>query len=247
MRPVLWRASVAELFIPYADPRPFQGFRNAFDVGEFGIGILANSLELGCDCLGEIRYLDVELADGNGEPYTISQAICLHEEDAGLLWKHYDGNLGTTETRRSRRLVISFILTADNYEYAIYWYFYQDGTHRVRGEADRHRADQRAAARARPAISARWSRRRRSPPHHQHFLSVRLDMAVDGLSNTVYEVDTEAVRAGSRQPAGQRVPAGQAAATPRIRGAARDRPVARPVLAGRQPGESERTRARARL
>ena len=46
--------------------------RNAFDIGEFGIGILANSLELGCDCLGEIRYFDVELADGNGEPYTIS-------------------------------------------------------------------------------------------------------------------------------------------------------------------------------
>ena len=90
IRPVIWRASVAELFIPYADPRPFQGWRNAFDVGEYGIGIMTNSLQLGCDCLGEIRYLDVELADDNGDPYIISQAICLHEEDFGLLWKHYD-------------------------------------------------------------------------------------------------------------------------------------------------------------
>ena len=201
VRPVLWRASVAELFIPYADPRPFQGFRNAFDIGEFGIGILANSLELGCDCLGEIRYLDVDLADGNGEPYTISQAICLHEEDAGLLWKHYDGNLGTTETRRSRRLVISFIITADNYEYAIYWYFYQDGSIEFEvkltgivltsalppGETSDFGtlvAPQTLAA------------------HHQHFLSVRLDMAVDGLSNTVYEVDTEAVPLGPGNPLG---------------------------------------------
>ena len=201
LRPVLWRASVAELFIPYADPRPFQGFRNAFDIGEFGIGILANSLKLGCDCLGEIRYLDVELADGNGEPYTISQAICLHEEDAGLLWKHYDGNLGTTETRRSRRLVISFIITADNYEYAIYWYFYQDGTIEFEvkltgivltsalppGETSDFGtlvAPQTLAA------------------HHQHFLSVRLDMAVDGLSNTVYEVDTEALAPGPGNPLG---------------------------------------------
>jgi len=31
---------------------------NAFDVGEYGIGTLANALENGCDCLGEIRYLD---------------------------------------------------------------------------------------------------------------------------------------------------------------------------------------------
>ena len=118
VRPVIWRASAAELFIPYADPRPFQGWRNAFDVGEYGI--TTNSLRLGCDCLGEIRYFDVELVDGDGEPYTISQAICLHEEDFGLLWKHFDAALHTTETRRSRRLVISSIITAGNYEYAIY-------------------------------------------------------------------------------------------------------------------------------
>lgn len=119
IRPVIWRASVAELFIPYADPRPFQGWRNAFDIGEYGIGVVANSLQLGCDCLGEIRYFDVELAGQNGEPYTIQQAICLHEEDSGLLWKHFDATLQTTETRRSRRLVISFVITVGNYEYAI--------------------------------------------------------------------------------------------------------------------------------
>jgi primary-amine oxidase len=68
VRPVLWRASIAELFIPYADPQPFQGFRNAFDAGEFGLGILANSLELGCDCLGEIRYLDVDLGTASRTP-----------------------------------------------------------------------------------------------------------------------------------------------------------------------------------
>ena len=33
--------------------------KNAFDVGEGGIGSLANSLTLGCDCLGQIYYFDV--------------------------------------------------------------------------------------------------------------------------------------------------------------------------------------------
>jgi len=201
VRPVLWRASVAELFIPYADPRPFQGFRNAFDIGEFGIGILANSLELGCDCLGEIRYLDVELADGNGEPYTISQAICLHEEDVGLLWKHYDGNLGTTETRRSRRLVISFVITADNYEYAIYWYFYQDGT--IEFEVKLTGIVLTSALP--PGASSDFGTLvapQTLAAHHQHLLSIRLDMAVDGLSNTVYEVDTEVLAPGPGNPLG---------------------------------------------
>jgi primary-amine oxidase len=201
VRPVLWRASVAELFIPYADPRPFYAWRNAFDIGEVGIGILTNSLKLGCDCLGEVRYLDVDLADGNGEPYTIPQAICLHEEDAGLLWKHFDATLGSTEVRRSRRLVISFVITADNYEYAFYWYFYQDGTIEFEvkltgivmtsallpGEA----SDFGTVVAPQTLAS-----------HHQHFFSVRLDMAVDGLRNTVYEVDTEAVAMGPANPLG---------------------------------------------
>ncbi len=30
----------------------------ALDVGDYGMGFCANSLQLGCDCLGHIRYLD---------------------------------------------------------------------------------------------------------------------------------------------------------------------------------------------
>jgi primary-amine oxidase len=201
VRPILWRASVAELFIPYSDPRPYQGWRNAFDIGELGIGMLTNSLELGCDCLGEIRYFDVELADGNGDPYTISQAICLHEEDAGLLWKHFDADLGTTETRRSRRLVVSSVITADNYEYAFYWYFYQDGTIEfevkltgivLTSALPPGQTSDFGSLVAPQTLAA----------HHQHFLSVRLDTAVDGLANTVYEVNTEAVPLGPENPLG---------------------------------------------
>jgi primary-amine oxidase len=201
VRPVVWRASVAELFIPYADPRPFQGWRNAFDIGEYGIGIMANSLELGCDCLGEIRYLDVDLVGSDGEPYTIRQAICLHEEDVGLLWKHFDPALNTTETRRSRRLVISFIITAGNYEYAFYWYFYQDGTIEFEVKLTGIVLTSALA----PGESSDFGTLvapQTLAGHHQHFLSLRLDMAVDGLRNTVYEVDTEAVPPGPDNPLG---------------------------------------------
>jgi hypothetical protein len=30
----------------------------AFDVGDYGMGFVANSLQLGCDCLGHIKYFD---------------------------------------------------------------------------------------------------------------------------------------------------------------------------------------------
>jgi primary-amine oxidase len=201
MRPVIHRASVAELVIPYGDPRPFQGWRNAFDIGEYGIGILTNSLELGCDCLGEIRYFDVELADDRGHPYTIKNAICLHEEDDGLLWKHVDASVGHSEVRRSRRLVVSFIITAGNYEYAFYWYFYQDGAIELQVKLTGIVLTSALA----PGETSDYGTivaPRTLAAHHQHFFSIRLDMAVDGDRNSVYEVETEAVPTGPENPYG---------------------------------------------
>jgi primary-amine oxidase len=190
-RSILSRASFSELYVPYGDPSPGSYRRNAFDVGEFGMGPLTNSLELGCDCLGAITYFDVVLADDGGQPYTIRNAICLHEEDFGILWKHTDGGTGEVEVRRSRRLVLSSIATADNYEYAFYWYLYQDGTIEcevkltgivitsgVEDDDERPRYGRLVA----PGVNA---------PNHQHFFNVRLDLDVDGRENTVYEVHAE--------------------------------------------------------
>jgi Cu2+-containing amine oxidase len=78
--------------------------------------------------VGEIHYFDACLNDNDGHPQLIKNAICLHEEDHGMLWKHADWRTGQTEVRRSRRLVISMIATVGNYEYGYFWYLYQDGT-----------------------------------------------------------------------------------------------------------------------
>ncbi len=97
--------------MPYGDPWPAYFPRTAFDVGEYGIGMFANSLELGCDCLGEIYYFVAAGHDSRGQTITIPNAICMHAEDFGLLWMHVDWRIGYTESRRSRRLVVSFIAT----------------------------------------------------------------------------------------------------------------------------------------
>src|SRR5436309_2613738 len=128
VRPIVHRVSVSEMVVPYGDPGPLHGWKNAFDAGEWGLGRMANSLTLGCDCLGEIHYFDVTFADEHGNPQVLENGICMHEEDYGILWKHVDMWAGTTEVRRSRRLVISSIATAGNYEYGFYWYLYLDGT-----------------------------------------------------------------------------------------------------------------------
>jgi primary-amine oxidase len=62
-RSVAHRLSFAEMVVPYRDPTTDHYRRTAFDVGEWGLGFMTTSLELGCDCLGEIRYVDAVLTD----------------------------------------------------------------------------------------------------------------------------------------------------------------------------------------
>src|SRR5690606_19249001 len=123
-RPIVHRASISEMVGPYGDPSPVRSWQNYFHTGEYMIGRYANALELGCDCLGDITYLDAVIADEFGHPRVLPNAICMHEEDYGVLWKHTDLWAGSSETRRQRRMVISFFTTIGNYDYGFYWYLY---------------------------------------------------------------------------------------------------------------------------
>ena len=127
-RSILYRASLSEMVVPYGDPSPSHYWKNAFDGGENGVGIAASPLTRGCDCLGEIVYLDAVVADAAGAPLPIPNAICIHEEDVGVLWRHVEWRDGSGEVRRSRRLVISSFSAIGNYDYGFFWYLYQDGT-----------------------------------------------------------------------------------------------------------------------
>jgi primary-amine oxidase len=201
LRPVLYRASLAEMFIPYGDPRPAHYRKNVFDMGEYGIGVLANSLELGCDCLGEIYYFDACLNDNDGHPLPVKNAICLHEEDHGISWKHADWRTGKTEIRRSRRLVISMIATVGNYEYAYYWYLYQDGTIEYEVKLTGVISTGALPAGEKPAHGTLVAPQLYGP-NHQHVFCVRLDMTIDGPQNTVYECDSVALPPGPGNPYG---------------------------------------------
>ncbi|MCZ7430452.1 primary-amine oxidase [Streptomyces sp. WMMC1477] len=219
LRPVLHRASLAEMAVPYAEPDPARNWVCYLDAGEYLLGRNANSLRLGCDCLGEIRYLDAVLSDDEGHPETLHNAVCLHEEDTGLLWKHTNIFDETGETsvvsRRSRRLVISYITTLGNYDYGFYWYLYQDGTLAfeakstgiVQTSASEPGQSTPHATEVAPGLQA---------PYHQHLFCARLDAAVDGPGNTVEEVDAVRIPLGEDNPNGN---AFTARATPITSGA----------------------------
>ena len=198
LRPVAHRMSFAEMFVPYRDPSADHYRRTAFDIGEWGLGFMTTSLELGCDCLGEISYLDAVVHDSAGEPRTIRNAICVHEEDSGVLWKHVDERTGA-EVRRQRRLVISFSVTVANYEYLVYWRFYQDGNIECEVRATGIVVTSHASG---PVSNGTVVDQGTYAPFHQHFIVARLDLDVDGPDNTVYAVSSVATGASGDDPYG---------------------------------------------
>ena len=203
-RSVLHRAAISEMVVPYGDPDPMHNWKNAFDVGEWGLGRMANSLTLGCDCLGEITYLDAVFASEHGKPYVLEHAVCIHEEDYGILWKHTDMVTGRAEVRRSRRLVVSSIATVGNYEYGFFWYFYLDGTIQLEVKLTGIMStkgipvdgDDPHGTVIAPGLAA---------PIHQHLFCARLDPAVDGPVNEVHEVSFAGEPPGPDNPLGNAI------------------------------------------
>ncbi|RDL33912.1 Amine oxidase [Venustampulla echinocandica] len=186
-RPLFYRLSLSDMNIPYADPRhPFHK-KAAFDLGDAGAGIMANNLELGCDCLGSIHYLSAILNDDKGEPLNMPNVVCIHEQDNGIGWKHTNYRTGRAAIVRNRELVLQSIITVANYEYILAFIFSQAGEVmyevRATGILSTQPIDE--------GISVPWGTVVHPgvlAVHHQHIFSLRVDPMLDGsLNRVVYE------------------------------------------------------------
>jgi primary-amine oxidase len=191
-RSILYRASLSEMVVPYGDADPNWAWRSAFDVGEYGIGRLASPIERNVDAPENAVYLSFPVATDAGEVQTLRDSVAIFERDGGMLWKHYDIDRDYNESRRARQLVVMFIATVGNYDYALNWIFHQDGTLEFRadltgimltkGVAESH--DGHSSHVVAPNLVA---------PHHQHFFNFRLDFDVDGVANTIFESNSRAL------------------------------------------------------
>ncbi|KAI7344101.1 hypothetical protein KC336_g22973, partial [Hortaea werneckii] len=186
VRPIFWRMSLAEMVVPYGNPEHPHQRKHAFDLGEYGGGYMTNSLALGCDCKGAIHYMDADFVNRAGEPQTIKNAICIHEEDNGILFKHTDFRDESCTVTRARKLIISHVFTAANYEYCVYWIFHQDGTIQLEikltGILNTYSLNPGESAapwgtEVYPGVNAH---------NHQHLFCLRVDPNIDGPANTVF-------------------------------------------------------------
>jgi primary-amine oxidase len=188
-RPVLYQGHVSEMFVPYMDPDLNWSFRAYMDVGEYGFGHLATTLVEGSDCPSGAMLLSATLPGPTGVPYTAKSVMCAFERDTGVpLWRRSEAVTKSYEARADLEFVLRTIPTVGNYDYVYDWVFNDKGEIKIEvgatgiaaakgvrlrkvGEPGNERLHGALVA---PHIAA---------PNHDHFLSFRLDVDIDGTSN----------------------------------------------------------------
>jgi primary-amine oxidase len=203
-RSIMYKGTLSEMVVPYGDPDSGWVFRNAFDVGEYGLGRTAHTLERTLDVPSNAELFDAVLTDDLGKPMVLPRAVAIYERDGGVLWKHFDVETRRVEGRRARNLVITFTTAIGNYDYGVDWIFHQDGVIEVEAFLTGILLAKGAAIEKNPCQKEchRLSAPLIVTPNHQHFFNFRLDMDVDGAGgNTPYEINVAAHKKGPANPA----------------------------------------------
>jgi primary-amine oxidase len=192
-RMVLYRGSIAEMFVPYMDPDGGWSFRTYIDVGEYGFGLLSSPLTRGIDCPAHAVFIDATLPNDRGEPVVGRSRICLFERSGDApLWRHAETVNGAYAGRPATELVLRTIPSVGNYDYLIDWVLTETGALRievgatgideVKGVMARTMTDPSAA---RDTTYGTLVAPNLTAVNHDHFLSFRLDLDIDGPGNTL--------------------------------------------------------------
>ena len=196
LRPILHRASISEMVVPYGDPDPVHGWKNAFDAGEWGLGRMTQSLHARLrlprrdpllrrdarDRAGQAvghRERDLHARRGLRDPLEARRPVGRHAARCGAVVASSSASFQLSATTSTASSGTSTSMATSS-----------------------SRSSSRASCR-------RWrsSRERRPPfanviaegvaaPHHQHMFNARLDFDVDGATNEIYEVDAERMPPG---------------------------------------------------
>ncbi|MDZ4678171.1 MAG: tyramine oxidase [Oligoflexia bacterium] len=189
-RTLLYKIALSEMLVPYASPEKTWSFRNAFDVGEYGIGKTLHSLESGKDVPSHALLLDVVIPDDLGGKPSVFKGIAVYERDTGILWKHRNAENGEVDMRRGQELVMTFMTTIGNYDYGINYIFHMDGSIQVEALLTGILLAKGSSVQTNPCTKGCLPLVEKNilAPLHQHFFNFRIDFDIDGaLGNSAAE------------------------------------------------------------
>ncbi|MGL4427445.1 MAG: primary-amine oxidase [Silvania sp.] len=196
-RQVMYEGSLGGMIVPYGDPDVGWYFKAYLDSGDYGMGTLTSPLVRGKDVPSNAVMLDQIIPDYTGQPMTIPRAIAVFERYAGPEYKHQEMNQPNVSTER-RELVVRWVSTVGNYDYIFDWVFHENGTIGINAGATGIEAVKGVMAKTMHDPSAKDDTKYGTlidhnivGTTHQHIYNFRLDMDVDGTSNSLVAMDPE--------------------------------------------------------
>jgi primary-amine oxidase len=193
-RSVMYQGSLSEIFVPYMDPGIGWYRKNYIDAGEYSIDGLTQPLIENVDCPPHTHYLDAVFVDRQGHPLQLQRMIGIFERETGdPSWRHVTGpDSGGPEGRIKRELVVRCGAVLDNYDYLFDWVFQQDGSIQVKVGATGMVAVKQTGAKTvddsdqgDPDAYGRLIDEQIIGVNHDHYFCFRLDLDVDGESNSL--------------------------------------------------------------
>jgi primary-amine oxidase len=192
-RSVMYEGYLSEMFVPYMDADYGWQSRTYFDTGEYGAGVLASPLKPGIDCPETASFLSADFATDKGEPFTTPNAMCVFERSGGdPIWRHFEVINQTYEGRAKVELVVRMAAAIGNYDYFFDWIFDDAAEIEVRVGATGIDALKGVATRTMSDASADKDTRFGTlvapnlvAVNHDHYFNFRLDLDVDGQTNSI--------------------------------------------------------------
>ena len=189
VRPVINRMSLSEIYVPYAIPDANWSWRNAFDIGEYNLGLYTEGRDKNIDVPENAVFFDEVAGDTGpaGGSYEVPHGIAMFERDGGSLWDRLDPTTLERDARYARELVVTWAAAIGNYTYGVEYVFKMNGAIDVNMNATGTTLNQGISTASQGNQHGTVVTPKIAAPGHQHFFGFRIDFDVDGTSNRVVE------------------------------------------------------------
>ncbi len=193
VRPIIYRMSFDDIFVPYSIPDVNWAFRAALDVGEYNYAQYAKPLEKNVDVPENAVFIDEVLPSDTGSAdgaYPAKHIGAIYEQDGGSLWERTDPTTYETDARLARELVVTATYVIGNYTYTLTYTFKMNGAIEVRVGSTGTTLNRGVRTPAEGEQYGANVEQNISAPAHQHFFNFRIDFDVDGVNNRLVEENT---------------------------------------------------------